>query len=124
RDGAVDGNDHCLVLPLDQPRRPAVQPVIGLFVLVTVDEGLAEETELLVDAVAEAGHVERGQGVEETGGEAYESAVAEGRVGLERLQLLKIVAELGEHRPVLMVDSEVLEVVAKRAANQELHREV
>ena len=68
--------------------------MIGLLVLIAVDERLAEEAELVVDAVAEAGHVERRQRIEEAGGQAAEAAVAEGGVGLERLELFEIDAEL------------------------------
>jgi hypothetical protein len=50
--------------------------VIGLLVLVAVDERLPEETELVVDAVAEAGKVLRRKRIEEAGRQTSEASVA------------------------------------------------
>ena len=76
RDAAEDGHLQDFVGALDEPRRSAFQPVIGFLVLESVDECLAEESELVVDAVAKAGIVERGQRIEEARRESAEAAVA------------------------------------------------
>ena len=81
--------------------------MIGLLVLKAVDERLAEKAELVVDAVAEAGVVHRGQRIEEAGGQPSQSAIAEGRVGLQRLELVQIDAHLGGDRFGVIVEAEV-----------------
>ena len=81
---AIHGDDDGITVAVDQPRRTVVvEPVIRLLVLVAVDEGLAEETEFVVDAVAEAGHVQRGKRIEEAGRQPPETTVAEGGIVLE-----------------------------------------
>ncbi len=123
-DGAEDRDGQRLVAALQEPGRAAVEPVVGLLVLEAVDEGLAEEAELVVDAVAETGIVERGQGVEEAGRQTPETAVAEGRVGLEGLELLEVDAQLRHDRLGVRIEAQVREVVPEGAAHQELHGEV
>ena len=98
--------------------------MVGLLVLESVHEGLAKEAELVVDAVAEAGHVHGGERIEEAGGEASQAAVAEGGVGLLHGDLLEVGAELGEDRFGVAVEAEVGEVVAEGAAHEEFHGEV
>jgi hypothetical protein len=61
--------------------------------LVAVDELLLEEAELVVDAVAERGVIERGERIEETRGETAEAAVAEAHVDLGVADFLEILAE-------------------------------
>jgi hypothetical protein len=124
RDGAVDGDDERFVAALDEPRRAAVEPVVGLLVLEAVDEGLTEEAVLVVDAVAEAGIVQRGQRIEEARRQPPEAAVAEGRVMLERLQLLEVDAQLGHDAFRVVVEAEVGEVVPEGPAHEELHGKV
>jgi hypothetical protein len=53
--------------PDDFPRRAEAHPVVGQLDLVAVAELLAEEAELVVDAVADGRVVERGQRIEEAG---------------------------------------------------------
>src|SRR5258706_408887 len=92
--------------------------------LIAVDEGLAEEAELVIDAVTEAGEVLRGQRVEEAGREAAEATVAEGGIVLEGAELLQIGAELGDDRLGLVVQLEVGQIVPEGAAHEKLHRKV
>ena len=63
--------------PRDLPRVAEAQPLVGLLDLPAVDDLLLEDAELVADAVAERGHLQRRQRVEEAGREAPEAAVAE-----------------------------------------------
>ncbi len=92
--------------------------------LKAVHEALTKETELVVDAVAEAGIVERRQRIEKARREAAEASVAERGIGLERLQFLQIDAELHDDRLRLVVELEIRQVVAEKAAHEELHGQV
>ena len=98
--------------------------MIGTLDLIAVDECLAKESEFVVDAVAEAGHVHRGERIEEARGESSESAVAEGRVVFERLQFFDVDAELRDDGARIVVHTEINEVVPEGAAHQELHGEI
>ena len=74
---------------------PLRAPAVGVLALLAVLDRLAEQAVLVVDAVAEAGHVEARERVEVAGGEPAEAAVAERGVGLELAQRLEVDAERG-----------------------------
>src|SRR5687768_7295442 len=124
RDRAVNRNDHSLVDPLDEPRRSASHPVVGFLVLIAVDERLFEETELVVDAVAETWIVEGRQRIQEAGRQAAETAVPERGIGLEIDDVVDVFTELREDAASLVIESEVRESVAERPSHEELHGEV
>src|SRR5581483_9548355 len=89
-DPPVDRHHAGLFGTWNKPGRGILLPGIGRFDLVTVANFLAEQAELIVDAVAVAGHIQRGHRIEETGSESPESAIAERRVMLfieKRLQV-------------------------------------
>src|SRR6185503_20664408 len=92
-DATVDRHHAGLVGARDLPGRAVDEPVIRLLALLAVLDLLAEEPELVVDAVAVAGHVQGGHRIEEARGEAPEAAVAERGVRLERGDLLEVDAE-------------------------------
>ena len=81
-DAAIDGDEAGLLGPLDLPGRREGEPVVRLLLLLAVLDLLAEQAVLVVDAVAVAGHVERGQRIEEAGREPAQPAVAERGVAL------------------------------------------
>src|SRR5207249_435755 len=69
---------------VDEPGRAVIlEPVIRLLMLKAIHERLPKKTELVVDAVAEAGHIHRCERIEEAGCQPAESSVAEGCVVLE-----------------------------------------
>ena len=132
-DGHVVGNGaHVLVgevhgdgvtLGADAPRVPPLEPVVALFVLVAVHEGLRKETVAVADAVAVEGNVHRRRALEVAGGKSPETAVAERRV-LHFLELLQVLADALQGLVRVLEDAEVEKVGEDGTAHQKLCREV
>lgn len=57
-----------------------VQPVVGNFNLVSIDNFLLEDAVAVAKAVAPGGVVERSQAVEEASGETAEATISKGRI--------------------------------------------
>ena len=83
----------------DFPRRAKDHPVVGMLDLVTVHEFLLKKAELVVDAVADCGIVERGEGIQEAGGKTAQAAVAQPHVHFDLAEFIEIYAEFGERGP-------------------------
>jgi len=83
-----------------------------------------EDTELVADAVADGGYLDRGERVEVAGGEASESAVAEPGFLLLLEQLLEVEAESVHGLAGLVHDAEVEQIVGQMGPGQKLGREV
>ena len=66
------------------PRVAVERPVVGPLDLRAVAEGLLEDAEVVADAVADRGDVQRGHRVQQAGGEPAQAAVAEARLDVER----------------------------------------
>ena len=75
-------------------------PAVGLLALEAVDDFLAEEAVLVIDAVAEAGHVRGGQGFQEAGRQSAQAAVAESGVGFAFQHFVEADFDSGEHLAV------------------------
>jgi len=108
----------------DFPRGTEAHPVVGQFDLVTVAELLAEQTELIVDAVADGGVIERGERIEKTGGETTETAVAEAHVVFLPAQLRHIEAEFLECFLGLLINASVVKAVGKKTAHEEFQGKI
>src|SRR6185312_4657000 len=92
-DPAAKGNR---VDPLRAGKLPRVadrQPILRIFLLPAVAHHLAEQPEIVADAVAAGGNAEARHALHQTGGEPAETAIAERRVGLRLAHLLEIDAE-------------------------------
>ena len=66
----------------DLPRVGAAKPVVGLFVLPAVLDGLPEHSVLVPEPVAHRRQLHRGHRVEKARGQTPEPAIAQPRVGL------------------------------------------
>ncbi len=110
--------------PDDFPRRAEAHPVVGQFDLVAVAEFLAEKAELIMDAVANGGVIEGGEGIEEAGGETAETAVAEAHVVFLATDFFDVVAEFLERLLGLLIDASVIKAVGKEPAHEKFEREV
>ena len=79
--------------PRHFPRVGPGEPVVGLFVLPAVADGLPENAVFVAQAVAHAGNAERRHRIEETRRQPAQSAVAETgvRLLLDDLQRIKFV---------------------------------
>ncbi len=108
----------------DLPGCAELHPIVGVLDLMAVDKFLPEEAVFVVDAVADGGEVEGGEGVEETGGEAAQAAVAQAHVVFFVTDLVGVETELDEGFLDLVVDAGGVEAVAVEAPHEELEAEV
>jgi hypothetical protein len=74
----VEGN----VRPVDQPRTARTQPFVGQLDLPAIPDRLRENAELVADAIADGGNLERRQRIEVARRQATEATVAEPRLVL------------------------------------------
>ena len=107
-DPAVHRNETRLLRAIDQPGRAEGPPAVGLLALIPVLDHLPEETVFVVDAVAEAGHAQGGEGIEEAGGETSETTVSEAGVRLGLSDLVDVDPELAERAMTELQDAERL----------------
>jgi hypothetical protein len=93
--------------PLEFPGVAEGEPVVGIFLLPAVRDDLAEQAEIVADAVADRGDRQRRHAFHEAGGEPPEAAIAERRVRLAFAQVGQADAEIAErlsntgNRPIL-----------------------
>ena len=114
--GGVGGGDF--------PGVAELQPLVGVLDLPAVAEFLAEDAELVAQAVADGGHAEGGHGIHVAGGETAEAAVAETGLGLLVGERLEVDADGGERFAALLGEAEVEQVVHEVRAEEKLRREI
>src|ERR1700681_2714787 len=88
----VYGVDH--FRPLEFPGVAEAEPFVRIFVLPALRDDLAEQAEIVADAVADGGNGERGHALHEAGREPPETAIAERRIRLAFAQLGEADAEI------------------------------
>ncbi len=108
----------------DLPGVRAAEPVVRLFLLPAVTDGLAEHAVFVPQPVAHCRELHRGHRVEEAGRQAPQPAVAQARVRFlfeqaEPVEILLLDGLLREG-----IEQQVRHVVGQRAADEVLHREV
>ena len=106
------------------PRIAKGQPILGIFVLPAVLDGLSEQAVVITYSIADRGDIERRHAVHETGGEAPEAPIAERRVGLQRPQRVEIDAKIGEGRAHRLRQTQIGERVDQQPPDQKLEREI
>ena len=109
---------------LEFPGALAAQPVLRRLDLAAVIEALLEQAVLVADAVAETRAADGRHGVEITGGETAEAAIAERRIGLVGQNLFHRQAEFVEGRLDMLVQTQIGDRVFEEAADEEFHRQV
>ena len=110
--------------PLEFPGVAVGQPVVGHLHLLPAHDGLAEHAVFITDAVAKAGHTQRGHGVEETRGQPAQTTVAQGRVGFDIGDGGQVHAEVGQRLAHGFAHLQRQQRVGESAANKEFHRQV
>ena len=107
------------------PRLLVGQPVLRVLdLLALLVEGLLEDAVLVLDAVAECRHAQRGQRVDEAGGQTAQATVAERGLVLGVDDVLVIEAELLDGLVELLGQACVEQRVAQLLAHQELGAQV
>ena len=124
RTAQLDADVHRLRGAVDLPGVGPSEPVVGPLDLPAALDLLAEDAVLVAQAVPDGGDGEGGHRVEEAGGEAAEAAVAEPGVGLLLAEPVEVHAQPPGRLAHERLDEEVDEVVGRRPADEELHREV
>src|ERR1700722_5640707 len=76
----MDMIDH--LRPLEFPGVAETQPLVRIFLLPAIVDDLAEQTEIVADAVSDRGDAERRHTFHEARGKPAEAAIAERRVRL------------------------------------------
>ena len=118
----VDVVDH--FRPLEFPGVAETQPFVGIFVLPALRDDLAEQAEIVTDAVADRGDRQRRHALHEAGGQPPETAIAERRIRLAFAQVRQADAEIAERRLEHRQQAHIVQRVGEQAADQEFEREV
>ena len=92
--------------------------------LLAVHELLFEEAELIMDAVADGGQVQRAERVHEARSETAEAAIAEAHVGFALKEGIEVLAHLAESGLGVIVEAGVAEVVLQKPTHEVFEREV
>src|SRR5437667_39944 len=82
--------------PAEFPRVAEGQPILGIFLLPTVADHLAEQAMVVADAIAAGRNAEAGHALHQTGRQAPQAAIAERRIGLGSAHPVEIDAEIAE----------------------------
>ena len=114
--------DH--LRPLEFPGVAEAEPLVGIFLLPAVRDDLAEQAEIVADAVADRGDRQRRHALHEAGGEPAETAIAQRRVRLAFAQVRQVDAEIAERRLEHRQQAHVVERIGEQAADQEFEREI
>ena len=117
------------IAPLRADHLPGIalgQPGIGALLLALRSDLLAEDAELVADAVADRRQLEAGHRLLETGGQPPQAPIAQARFRLEGQQLLQLKAELPAGQLGLLADAQIHQVVVEVGTEQvfggEVHR--
>lgn len=109
---------------LDLPGIAETQPLVGLFHLPAVDDVLIEDAELIANPVAQRRDLQGSHGIEKTGRETPQTAIAEAGFFFLTQQFQKIQSQFLDRLARLVVDAEVDEIVAEMSAEQEFGGQV
>jgi hypothetical protein len=118
---AAEAHLDGVVLAGVQPHVAHGEPVVGEFHLPAAHDLLAEDAELIADGEACHRIAQMGGGVHIAGREAAEAAVAETGVRLHGAETVEAEAQPLQNMPDGVEESQIVEIVAKRRADQELH---
>ena len=108
----------------DLPDVAGGQPVVRHLHLIAVHQLLAEQAELIADGAAHGGQLQRGQGIQEAGGQAAQAAVAQAGLRLFLKDDGAVDAQLVQGLHVILFVDQVHHVVVQGAAHQELSGQV
>ena len=105
---------------------PAVggEPRVGLFVLHAVLKGLVEQAEVIPQAHAVAGQVQRCQRIQEAGCQTAQTTVAERRLRLHLFNVRKALSGSGQCIPGFFVQPQIDEVVGQQLADEEFGADI
>ena len=123
-DLSAEADGVLFVRAADLPCQILVEPQIGFFDLLAVHDFLFEHTVLIADAVAHGGNAQGGERVEEAGGQAAQTAVAQAGVLFLFADVGELFTQLFERLFKFGIHAFVNQSVDESASQQEFHRKV
>ena len=123
-DAAAEVDGLRVLVPRQLPGVAELQPVVVLLDLAAAVDALLEHAEVVADAVADRGQLQRRQRIHEAGGQPPEAAVAEAGIALALQDLAQLEAVVGGERHRRLVEAHVHQAQAQAAPGEELRREV
>src|SRR5215813_13089904 len=120
----IHRNEAGFVRALYFPGSPVGKPVIWFLLLVSVIDFLFEQTVLVVDAITESRHTQGRQGVQKTGSQATEPAIAEGRITLAFLHLFQLNPHLEKRFPAEIKNTEIIQVVSQGPPHEKFYGKI
>ena len=103
---------------------PKLEPFVGIFLLPALRDDLAEQAEIVADAVADRGNGQRRHAFHEAGREPPEAAIAERGIRLAFAQVRKADAEIAERGLEHRQQPHIVQRIGEQAADQEFEAEV
>ena len=85
---------------------------------------MAEETELVIDAIPDRRQIERRERLHETGGQSTKPPVSKAQIGALIHELIKIQSELGNRFPTRFENTEIHEVVLEKTPHEVFQRQI
>ena len=108
--------------PLEFPRVAEAEPFVGIFLLPAMRDDLAEQAEIVADAVADGGDRQRRHAFHEAGRKPPEAAIAECGVRLAFAQFGEADAEIAERRIEQRQQPHIVQRVGEQPADQKFQR--
>jgi hypothetical protein len=118
----MDVVDH--LRPLEFPGVAEAQPFVRIFLLPALIDDLAEQAEIVADAIADRGNAEGGHAFHEACRKPAEAAIAQCRVRLAFAQFRESDAEIAKRGLEHREQPHVVERVGEQTADQKLQREI
>ena len=106
------------------PRVAVGEPVVRHLDLAAVHDRLLEHAVVVANAVAKAGNIQRGHGIQKASGQAAQATVAQSSVGLQLGHRVDVYAKVGQSLFDALAQAHGEHGVTEGAANQKLHAEV
>src|SRR2546427_4076194 len=106
------------------PRIAEFQPLIRLLHLISVDDSLVEDPEIVAKPVTDGRQIQCCHRVEKARGQTAQSTIAQAGVAFVVPKRLPIQSDGGHGGSTVILQSQVDDVVAEQPADQEFQREV
>ncbi len=110
--------------PLEFPGVAEAQPLVGIFLLPALRNDLAEQPEIITDAVTDRGDCQRRHAFHEARGKPAETAIAERGIRFAFAQFGEAGPEIAERGVEHRQQPHIVERVGEQPADQEFQREI
>ena len=122
--GAVQLHFHLLMRPGNLPGIGVAKPIVGVFLLPAIHDGLFEHAVLVAQAIAGCRKLHGGHRVQEAGRESAQASVAQARVRFLFDQFEPIDTLCIDRMLHNRIEQKVADIVRQRTPDKKLHREI